>query len=74
MSDPNKFGWADAFKLSCAAAVIGVVIYFMGYWTEQENKRDCVGKYSTPGCFERKAKEARAKEEYEKKLKEIRNG
>jgi len=58
--------------LTVLAIVVGVGWLFMWY-DNKHDKQECVGQYRTVNCLQRLVDEATAKEEYENKLKELRN-
>ena len=54
--------------------VIGFITAFVWVATYLENKSNsesCLGKFQTSACLKQKLKEAEAKEEYQRKLKEL---
>jgi len=59
------------FWLAVVFLAFGTGVYWIGEWDRRSREESCEGIYATSACLERLLKEARLKEEYEAKLKEV---
>ena len=80
MDKPYKMGYTIGdgitawFGVLVVLGIIAGLLIWVGGMEDSQNQRDCVLSYDTPTCLERRLKEARAKETYQKQLEEIKNG
>jgi len=74
VSNSSRLNWKEGLGLLGVFSFIGAIIYGACYLQDIENQDRCMGKYNTSACFELKAKEAKAKEEYLLKVEGLRNG
>lgn len=80
LEDRNKWGHTRAelivgyFWIIVVVGCLGTVIWWFGEWDRQDREEQCIGHYATVPCLERLLKEAKAKEQYQKQLEEIKNG